>query len=259
MTQYAGQKKLATTIPLPDTNTPFNSSAVAAPIAANRDSIVALTDYGMYKTTLNTAKPPYPLAGVHTNAGTYRLSDPNALIFTSTGVDMLAHSAPNAYARSANLIAHYDNTVWDFLYGAPIRAKYKLTTASSTSPVTFEFCLPDGITLEQVTVRLEPPTHASLPSVMPRVFVWMTDNSLGTNTLLTSAVSDPSATVGDYNLAHNIVVPLPSTAFGAWKNSVVVEVYGGSGGGAVADLVVCIPIIEFNRTRIAEEFGGLLP
>ena len=259
MTQYAGQNKLATTIPLPDANTPFNASAIGAPIAANRDSIVALTNYGMYKTTLNTAKPPYPLAGVYTNAGTYRLSDPNALIFTSTGVDMLAHSAANRYGRSANLIAHYDDTVWDFLYGAPIRAKYKLTTASSTSPATFEFCLPDGITLEQVIVRLEPATHASLPSVMPRVYVWMTDNTLGTTTLLTPAVSDTSASFVDYNIPHNIAVTLPSTAFSALENSCGVAFYGGSGGGAVADLVVCIPRIEFKRTRIAEEFGEWIP
>lgn len=257
MTQYAGTAKLATTIPLTDTNTPYNSSAVNAPDAANRDSIVALTNYGMHMTTLNTAKPPYPLTGVHTNTGTYRVA--GAIQFTGTSGTNLPLASARLYGKSASLIAHHDGT-WTPFMNAPVDARYVNTSANSTSALTFGVELPDSCILKTVRVRLIPPTHSALPTIMPRVYVWMTDNSAGTTTLLTPAVSDASATFTDYNIPHRINVTLPDVAFGAWKNSLVIQVHGESGGaGELDDLVVCVPIVEFTRQKLGEELGELLP
>lgn len=257
MTQYAGQNKLATTIPLPDANTPFNASAIGAPIAANRDSIVALTNSGLYKTTLNAAKPPYPLAGEHTNSGTYKLA--GAISFTASGVNSLVHTTAHAYARSARPFAQFDSSQWTSFFINSGDPQYQTPVKTSAIPLVFEFDLPDGITIEQVSLRVEPDnSHVALPNVMPRFDVYLADNSTGNKTLLVTG-TDASVDATAYNLPHNITATVASVAFGAWKNSLYVRVYGESGVDAVNNFISCVPIVEFNRTRIAIEFGELLP
>jgi len=252
MTQYAGQKKLATTIPLPDTNTPFNSSAVAAPIAANRDSIVALTDYGMYKTTLNAAKPPYPLSGDHVNSGLYKISGAINL------------SAAKGYYRAASANARFDSTLWNVGYGAATgndsaHTQKDVGTTGDAADLVFFFDLPDGITLKRASIRMDGgPGHLGLPGTMPRLEIWLHDVTTGNGALVAGA-NDTAANVAAYEALHSFAVTLPSTAFDASKHVVTARVSGESGANSAIDLVALVPVIEWERTWYAEEFGAIIP
>jgi hypothetical protein len=259
ITYPSGPQTLAipTTILLPSAATPFNPSTVNPSVEACWDAIKAEEYYGFFKTTFDAAQPPYPAGGSFVNSGTYKLA--GAISFTSAASDSLVHSSAHAYARSARPFAQFDSTEWTSFFINSGDPQYQTPVKTSTIPLVFEFDLPDGITLEQVTLRVEPDNgHVALPNVMPRFDVYMADNSTGNKTLLATG-TDASATFGDYNAPHTISATIASVAFGAWKNSLYVRVYGESGVDAINNFIACVPIVEFNRTRIALEFGELLP
>lgn len=251
--------RIPTTILLPSAATPFNPSAVNPGTEACWDGVKALESYGFFKTTFDAAQPPYPAGGSFTNYGTYKLA--GAISFTSPGVSSLVHTTAHAYARSARPFAVQSATVWtSLIVSSGADPQYIINGAvSSTSGLVFDFDLPDGITIERVSVRVEPNNaHSALPAVMPRIEVYLADNTTGNVTLLATG-TDTTATVGAYNLPHTISATIASVAFGAWVNSLYVKVYGESDANAENGFVSCIPIVEFNRTRIAIEFGELLP
>lgn len=252
MSQYAGQNKLATTIPLPDANTPFNASAIGAPIAANRDSIVALTNYGMYKTTLNTAKPPYPLAGDHVNSGMYKLSGAINL------------SAAKGYYRAASANARFNTLYWTAGYDTAIdnvsaHTQFETTVTGDTSDLVFYFELPDGITLKRASIRMDGKTgHVGMPSVLPRLEIWLHDVTTGNGALVAGA-DDNAANVAAYEAIHSFAVTLPDTTVDASKYIVTARVSGEFGTNRVNGLVSLVPVIEWERTWYAEEFGAMIP
>jgi hypothetical protein len=252
MTQYAGQPKIATTIPLPDANTPFNASAIGAPIAANRDSIVALTSYGFYKTTLNTAKPPYPLAGEHVNSGLYKLSGAINL------------SAAKGYYRAASANARFNSTHWKYGYDTVIgndsaHTQLETSTTGDVSDLVFFFELPDGIALKRASIRMDGKSpHVGMPSVLPRLEIWLHDVTTGNGALVAGA-DDNAANVAAYEALHTFSVTLPNTAVDASKHIVTARVSGEFGTNEVEGLVVLVPVIEWERTWYAEEFGAIIP
>ncbi len=260
MTQYAGTAKLATTVPLPDANTPFNASAVAAPIAANRDSIVAHETYGLYRSTFNSVKPPYPLAGSHVNSGTYILA-----VGSQTRLEF---SAAKTYTRAAHGYAWTNGTTWDFSYNnVPPKALYRqdvLSAVASTDAATFFFELPSLCTLKYAKIRIDPAdTHGGIPVTIPRIEVYIGDNSTGVTTLIASADgyngTGTYADLAQYQAPHNIIADLSSTAFDAGVNTLFLKLYGEDDGNAMVDLLAYIPWIEYERTRFGEEFGALVP
>jgi hypothetical protein len=259
-TYPSGPQTLAipTTILLPSVATPFNPSTVNPSVEACWDAIKALQSYGFFKTTFDAAYPPYSGASLHYNADAYALL--GTLMILNTGTGAITFPVAHSYARSARIFAQYDSAEWSsFLSGSGADPQYQTPTKTSTSALIFEFDLPDGCTIEDISLRVEPDnSHSALPNVMPMFQVLLADNTTGNVTLLATA-TDESATFGAYNTPHDITVAIASVAFGAWKNSLYVRVYGESGPDAKNGFISCIPIAKFKRTRIAEEFGGLLP
>lgn len=266
MTQYAGQSKLATTIPLPDANTPFNSSAIGAPIAANRDSIVALTDNGFYKTTLNAAKPPYPLAGNHENTGTYRLT--GNIDITNSGGSALTYTSAKTYYRVAHVNARVKTTAsgnyWENgLTYAPPKGYYvqKGSTGgpSSDAGITFDVDLPSNCTVTRAYIRFKPATgHASVPSAQPFLYVYLVDAATGATTLVSSVQSAVGAP-GTYEGSVQTISCTFSQAFNAGTQRIVLIFFGEHGSDTIDDLQVYPPVVEFTRATIGEELGQLVP
>jgi hypothetical protein len=254
MTQYAGQNKLATTIPLPDANTPFNASAIGAPIAANRDSIVALTNSGLYRTTLNTAKPPYPLAGEHVNVGTYKITEGSTIEF----------STAKGYYRVASPNARFVSGKWTVGYGSVIsnaaaHTQVDFATTDDTVDLVFFFDLPDGAILKRAVVRLDGSAgHGALPGIKPRIEIWLHDITTGIGSMVAGA-NDAPAGIGAYEALHVLDVTLPDTAFDAGLYIVTARISGEAGSDGQAGLVVLAPTIEWERAKIGEELGAVLP
>ena len=252
-TPYAGTAKLATTTPLADANSPFNPSAVNAPIATNRDSIVALTDNGFYATTLNAAKPPYPLAGDHVNTGTYKLG-------ASSGIEL---ATARLYSRIASSLGLYAAAVWQPQFNqASLKSQYKqldIVAASNADGVTFFWELPNGIILKRVSLRIEPDSgHVGKPATMPVIEAYLANNITGTVAGL-GGKTDDSVDTAAYNLPHSISRTLADVPFDAGIHSFFLTLRGEAGGDSMSDMLANLPFVEFTRAGIGQEFGALVP
>lgn len=265
MTQYAGTPKLATTLPVPDANTPFNSSAVNAPIKAEWDSILGLKQYGFYAETLNTIKPPYPLAGNHVNSGVYRLT--GQIKFTSTGNPLELTSA-RTYAR----VAHVNATVKTDAVGnywqngltfAPPEGYYVQKGSSggpsSDAGIIFDVDLPSNCTVTRAYVKFKPMTgHGALPSKQPFLYVYLVDSTNGTTTLVDS-VQNADAAVGTYEGSIRTISCSFSQPFDAGRCRIFLQVFGEHGTDTIDELQMYLPVVEFTRSQIGEELGEPIP
>jgi hypothetical protein len=78
--------------------------------------------------------------------------------------------------------------------------------------------------------------------------------------MVDSGANDPTVVLVDYNALHTISVDLTITYnFDASRHRLFMVFLGETGAGALANLVVHLPTVEYERAQIGEEFGELLP
>jgi hypothetical protein len=255
--------RVPATILLPSAATPFNPGAVNPSVEACFDAIKALESYGMYKSTYIGAQPPYTPGTTYVNEGTYK--------FGTTSQTRLEFETAKTYTRAAHHNAWTDGgTTWTagFNY-APPTAHYKQiinNANASTEAVVFFFDLPTLCTLKYAKIRIDPDSgHAGVPVTIPRIEVYIGDNTTGAATLIVTADgyngTGSYADVAEYESEHIIIADLADTVFDAGVNTLFAKFYGEDDGNSLPNpnLVAYIPWIEYERTRLGEEFGALVP
>lgn len=253
--------RIPTTILLPSTATPFNPNAVNPSVEQCWDSIKALEYYGFFPTTFDATKPPYPAGGSFFNSGTYQL---NGKIRFNTSGTPLEHTSARTYARVAHLHAYANPTYWELAYNdAPPKGYYRnhnFEANASNSGLVFDFDLPSNCTITRVVIRIHPAVHTNLPDIMPTIFVYLVDVIDETTTLIGSE-TDSSANITQYNALHTISFDC-SQVFDAGRNRLMVKFFSEDDDGnshSVNNLIAHLPIVEFTRAQIGEEFGELPP
>lgn len=101
--------------------------------------------------------------------------------------------------------------------------------------------LPHDATLNSVEVVLNGKLitgHSSLPATMPAIRVFKTNISTGTATPISSLTTDPSGTVGAYDVAHTVTATV-GAAVDRVGYSYSVRIIGESGANSVAGLNIC--------------------
>jgi len=278
MTQYAGQPKIATTIPLPDANTPFNADAIGAPIAGTFDGVKAIELYGVFNTNFSLAKPPYTVSAAHINNGTYAFGDNSNFVFI--GNRAITFSSPSArpYSRPVTSTPHRSPDSWwsnieEEISGTGLTVNYKQKyspLSPSTPWLIWHFHMPSYSTLTGVETYIHPASAAdhggNLPAEQPIIKLWWYSHITGLATEIPSGeVQDAQATANDYALAHKLEVTGltygPSTG-NLWEQhtSLMIGIRGEEGANAVAaaayadsGLRIRTPRVHFTRSRLGEE------
>jgi hypothetical protein len=255
-TPYAGQDIWAEYIEHVTDDDVRDGSVYAISAISLADRTIYLKNRGFYST------PSF--GGTYTNVGTFRLT--GSIILTNTGGIAITYASAHGYARTANLHAYANPMIWDLAFNfAPPKGYYvqiNLEAGASNSGLVFDFDLPSNCTITRVAVRVSPtPTHLAVPDLKPTIFAYLVDVVAGTTTLI-GTIEDPTVVLTDYNALHVVSLTL-NQAFDASRHRLMVKIFGedddANPGLAVLGLIVNLPIVEFTRAQIGEEFGELLP
>lgn len=214
----------------------------------------------------------------HLYANTLRSTDS---IPANSGTFVFAGGLLLAGATSVRFIASSSRSYPRVMTGLPSRnpdswwseAEHELLTPRPAykqrySPVTpvapwlvWRMRVPSEATITSVKVNISPASGhlGGLPDKQPILAIWKYNAAnLGVMTAI-SAVQDNQATVGAYEIAHNIELTTSYTGFAA-GDCLVIGVRGEEGNNALSassyaseGLRVFHPIVTFNRPKLGEE------
>lgn len=250
--------KIPVTIDIPAVNTPFNPDAINPSITYTFNGMKALEAYGFHRSDFDKAQPPYPTSSsTYRNTGDFYLTGRHIVKRTDVGTEGVFLESAETYSRTAKPIAFADPASWASSFSENVASPGAVTwqagfaTADDDKRVTWEVDVPNGATLVDVRVYIDPAgLHAGLPSVMPKAHVTITDVVAGTRT--NDVASDTTAVLGDYEDRHSFVVTV-GRLVDKVKHVVTVSFTNEGGTNALSGLRVSPPIYRFTRTKIGEE------
>lgn len=119
-------------------------------------------------------------------------------------------------ARFIRLTLNTSNLRWNYADigsqgdGLPVNA-----SAASTSHAIFELTeIPQGVRIDQITVRIDPPAHGGAwpPAAAPAVSLWRANAVSGAPALVGSIATDSLSVQANYEAAHNIILSLAAVS-----------------------------------------------
>lgn len=183
----------------------------------------------------------------------------NAGATCTLGANVTITTASRSYQRAEMFLQYNDFTYWaqDAAYFRSFPAVAAQLQASGTvfqiDNMVWEARVPDGSTIQTVSWTILPVVgpRGALPT-LPRFWVEVIDVTTGAAAFST-AVVDSSASVAAYETLHTITSPVLGWAIDKTKHVVLVRCQGEAGGGFVALMQGFMPIVNYTRTKLAEE------
>lgn len=203
------------------------------------------------------------LAGTNTISGSTSLSDVNTLTIASGAsctfaANVSIATASRSYSRAKMSLQYVNTTYWfqNPLYVRSYPAVMSQLLAGSVAlqvdNVVWEADVPDGATLTTVSWTINPGSgRGGLPSLP---VLWVEVVNVSTGAISHSAtVTDPSASLGAYEVQHTITTTSLGWTIDRDTEIVLVRVQGEYGANFQAGGLANAPICNFTRAKLAEE------
>ena len=275
-TPYTDQNLFPSQVTIPDDGDPITAASVNVPLEglANRTRYLYNLSGGVdipyfyNHAALDTIARP---GGNDNNFGFNGTVTANAVVVASTFTvgTLTPVRRALAIAHSRALLGPPERDPlawWNALENEPsnpnifVKQRYSpnLIGSEATRLCTWRWKPPTGATITSITVFVAPATHGTLPATKPVLSARLVNALNGAITSLGS-VTDPSATVGAYNLPHTIT--LTASAAVLATHILLVSIRGEEGvngnGSAnytdVGGILVYAPVVNYTRQNIGED------